>query len=368
MASALDHQYMLHAIRIAERVRGRTAPNPGVGCVIVKDEQVVGYAHSGVGGRPHAEPQAIEMAGEAARGATLYCTLEPCCHTGQTPPCTDAIIQAGIARVVIGCVDRDERVAAQGIAALRAARIEVETGIAEEACQRLHASFFTRITDYRPEVTLKIATTLDGNIALANGASQWITGEQARRFGHMLRARHDAIATGIGTAMQDNPALNCRLPGMQSHSPTRIVFDSMLRIGEQQALVSDDPAHTWIITRAAHRDEHAERCERLEACGIRLLFADERDGKIDLADALRLLAKEGINSLLLEAGQVLSTAFLRAELIDTLYWFRAPSLIGSDGMPGFGAMRYESLAQIARFQRRDTLALGSDICEVYQKA
>ena len=224
----LDTHHMRHALTLAERALGRTAPNPAVGCVIVsRDGHVVGRGRTQDGGRPHAEAVALTQAGDAATGATAYVTLEPCAHHGQTPPCAEALANAGIARVVASVEDPDPRVKGKGFAMLRAAGVEVVTGLLEKETTELNAGFFLRITENRPLVTLKIAQSEDGKTARA-GDDKWITGEEARRFSHLLRAKHDAILIGVGTALADDPELTCRLPGLEKYSPLRVVLERIL--------------------------------------------------------------------------------------------------------------------------------------------
>ncbi|MFO1242764.1 MAG: bifunctional diaminohydroxyphosphoribosylaminopyrimidine deaminase/5-amino-6-(5-phosphoribosylamino)uracil reductase RibD [Rickettsiales bacterium] len=356
-----DISYMQHALRLAARCTGTTAPNPGVGCVIIKEDAVIGRGWTQPGGRPHAETVALAQAGAAAKGATMYVTLEPCAHQGQTPPCTDALIKAGIARVVVGCADMDPRVAGKGIAALQNAGIEVVMGICEAEAQATHEGFFMRLSHGQPLLNLKIATSLDGKIAHPAGAPRWITSEQARMYGHMLRAEHDAIVTGIGTALTDNPMLTCRIPGLENRSPVRVVLDSTLLLPENFALVTTaDKTPTWIITTSrAPKD----KMKALEAKGITIIpVSGERIG---VEQALHLLAERGMNSVLLEAGTALTTSALASGLVSSMYWFRSPQVIGDKGKPAFASPTIER--EIKSFRRIDIVPLKEDVLEIYKK-
>ena len=259
-----DTSHMRSALALARRGLGNTWPNPSVGCVIVRNNRVVGRAVTAPGGRPHAEPQALAMAGASARGATAYVTLEPCCHHGRTPPCTDALIGAGIARVVIAARDPDPRVNGQGVAKLRAAGIAVEEGVLAGEAAEILAGFHQRTTTGRPLVTLKLASTLDGRIATHSGESRWITGEPARRAAHVLRGRHDAILVGVGTVIADDPDLTCRLPGFRPTRIVRVVADSHLRTSMTSRLVATArETPTWMLIRhgtdATRRHAFADR-------------------------------------------------------------------------------------------------------------
>ena len=260
---------MRSALALARRGLGNTWPNPSVGCVVVKDGRVVGRAVTAPGGRPHAEPAALDAAGPAARGATVYVTLEPCCHWGRTPPCTDALTAAGVARVVIGTRDPDPRVDGAGIAKLRAAGIVVDEGILRDEADEVASGFRARVRLGRPAVTLKLASTLDGRIATRSGESRWITGEAARRAAHALRGRHDAVMVGVGTVLADNPELTCRLPGYRPNPPVRVVADSHLRTPLTAALVvTAAAAPTWMLIREG---TDRERRRAFADAGVRLI-------------------------------------------------------------------------------------------------
>ncbi|MCC6718544.1 MAG: bifunctional diaminohydroxyphosphoribosylaminopyrimidine deaminase/5-amino-6-(5-phosphoribosylamino)uracil reductase RibD [Acetobacteraceae bacterium] len=357
---------MRAALALARRGNGLTWPNPSVGCVIVRDGRVVGRATTAPGGRPHAEPQALAMAGIAARGATAYVTLEPCCFHGRTPPCTDALIAAGVARVVIGVRDPDTRVNGAGLARLRAAGIAVTEGVLADEAEEVVAGFFTRVRHGRPLVTLKLASTLDGRIATHGGESQWITGAPARRMAHALRGRHDAVMVGVGTALADDPDLTCRLPGFKPVPTVRVVADSHLRLRLTARLVATAAsAPTWVVAR---QSADSLRAAALESAGVAVLRVGDSPAGIDLADALRTLAERGITRLLVEGGAQLSAALLRADLVDRLVWFHAPAVMGGDGWPAAQGFGVEKLAGMAHFEPRGAREVGADLMSEYGRA
>jgi diaminohydroxyphosphoribosylaminopyrimidine deaminase/5-amino-6-(5-phosphoribosylamino)uracil reductase len=350
---------MRAAIALARRGLGETWPNPSVGCVIVRDGQVVGRAHTAPGGRPHAETLALAQAGEAARGAIAYVTLEPCAHTGQTPPCADALIEAGIARVAVACADPDPRVNGAGLARLRDARIHVETGVLEDDAADTLAGFFTRIRHGRPLITLKLASTLDGKIATKSGESQWITGEPARKAAHALRGQHDATLAGVGTVLADDPDLTCRIPGYNARPTLRLIADSHLRTpltARVVATAGENP--TWILHKAG---ADKLRVEALTAAGVRCLALPGSETGIDPHGALQALGEAGLTSVLLEGGAQLAASLLRADLIDRVAWFHAPAIMGGDGWPATQAAGIEALAAMPRFRRLSARPLGHDM-------
>ena len=361
---------MLAALGLARRSRGVTWPNPPVGCVLVRDARVVGRVvgrgATAPGGRPHAETVALAMAAEQARGATAYVTLEPCCHHGATPPCTEALIGAGIARVVAAVRDPDPRVNGEGLARLRAAGIAVEEGLLGDEAEGVAAGFFRRVRNGRPALTLKLAATLDGRIATHRGESRWITGEPARRAAHALRGRHDAVLVGIGTALTDDPELTCRLPGYRSRPLVRIIADSGLRLPLTSKLVATArEAPTWIL----HREgADAMRAAALEALGLRLFALPAASVGIDLAAALAALGAAGLTSVLAEGGAGLAAGLVRADLVDRLVWFHAPALLGADAWPAAGALGIEPLAAMPRFRRVLSEAVGEDLMTEFARA
>ncbi|MBP2310770.1 diaminohydroxyphosphoribosylaminopyrimidine deaminase/5-amino-6-(5-phosphoribosylamino)uracil reductase [Azospirillum soli] len=361
-----DLRYMRAALALAARGLGNTWPNPAVGCVLVKDGAVVGRGWTQPGGRPHAETEALARAGASAHGATAYVTLEPCNHHGKTPPCSEALVAAGVARVVVACGDPDPRVAGGGLERLRAAGIAVVTGVCEAEAWALNEGFFRRIQDHRPLYTLKAATTLDGRIATHSGVSQWITGPTARAWGHRLRASHDAIMVGIRTALTDDPELTCRLPGLTHHSPVRIVVDSRLRLPLTGRLAATARAvPTWIVTR---EDADAARLEAFTDCGVEVIrVTADSAGLPDLGEASAVLARRGLTRVLVEGGATLAASLLRAGLADRLEWFRASSVMGGDGLPAVHGFGVDALDQMARFTRVSVRQAGEDLVESYVK-
>jgi len=360
-----DLTYMHHALALATRGLGRTMPNPSVGCVIVRDGQIVGRGWTADGGRPHAETIALKQAGEKAQGATMYVTLEPCAHEGKTPPCVDAIIEAGVSKVVIACEDPDPRVAGKGIKKLRFAKLEYDVGLCGAEAMFMNQGFFLRNIEKRPLVSVKLASSLDGRIATKTGQSQWITGEEARGFTHLVRAKYDAILTGIGTVIADNPLLSCRVPGLERISPIRMVWDRNLRLQTNTQLVQTAPKiPLWVIT--AQTPEHPQ-WGALKAHGARLISLPQLAQKDDVKPLLKLLAEEGITRLLVEAGPTLTSSFLRQRMYDRLYWFRAPSLIGGDGKPAVEPLNVAAITAMHPLHLLSRRPLGDDVIELYQQ-
>ena len=352
-SSGADAAFMAAALSLAVRNLGDTWPNPSVGCIIVKDGVVVGRGWTQSGGRPHAETEALKRAGAAAKGATAYVTLEPCAHYGKTPPCAEALIGAGIARVVVATGDPDPRVLGQGIAKLKAAGIEVVQGVEKDAAAWLNAGFFMRIGQNRPLFTLKTAASLDGRIALSNGDSKWITGPQARQAVQALRGRFDAILIGSGTALADDPLLTCRIPGYAGRPKVRIVLDRRLRLPLTSRLVKtakDIP--TWVVTA-----DVGPKAEDLAAEGVEIITA--RDGEIG-----RVLGDRGLTRVLIEGGGQVAASFLRAEMIDVVAWFRSSSIIGGDGLPGVTSLDIHHMTGVPAFRRLLTLAFGTDTLDM----
>ncbi|GGG25888.1 riboflavin biosynthesis protein RibD [Caldovatus sediminis] len=360
-AASDDLAHMRAALALARRGLGNAWPNPAVGCVLVRDGRVVGRGWTQPGGRPHAETEALRRAGpEAARGATAYVTLEPCSHHGRTPPCCDALIAAGVARVVVALQDPDSRVNGRGLDRLRAAGIAVETGLCEAEARAVNAGFIRRIRLGLPLVTLKLATTLDGRIATATGESRWITGPAARREGHAMRARHDAVLVGSGTVLADDPDLTCRLPGMAAVPALRVVADSRLRTPLSARLVATArQIPTWLATRPGHPP--ARRAPYQEA-GVEILAvpAAEPDGGLDLRALLGALGQRGVTRVLAEGGAALAAALLRADLVDRIAWFHAPGILGAEGRAAVDHLPVTGLAQMPRFQRVASRPLGED--------
>jgi diaminohydroxyphosphoribosylaminopyrimidine deaminase/5-amino-6-(5-phosphoribosylamino)uracil reductase len=355
---------------------GLVAPNPAVGCVLVKDGRVVGRGWTGAGGRPHAETEALRRAGGQAQGAIAYVTLEPCCHYGHTPPCTEALINAGVAACVIAKVDPDQRVSGGGIARLRAAGIDCRV-VSTPAVEALLEGYCRRQAAKRSWVTLKLAASLDGRIAAGNGHSQWITGPLARTYAHRLRRDHDAIVVGAGTAIQDNPALTCRLPGVTGADPVRVVLDRRLRIEADMAMFSGDtPAviYTRQPMQQSASDAWAQRAERLSSAGVELRLISARSddmparAETNTADAtwtLQDLAQRGANRVLVEGGGQLAATLITAGAVDELIVLRAPITIGGDGLPAIGPLGLMRVDQAPQWRQIDGFTLGPDRVDVF---
>ena len=364
-ADAIDRRHMLAALALAARGLGNVAPNPAVGCVIVAGGRTVGRGFTQPGGRPHAETVALAQAGTRARGATAYVTLEPCSHHGATPPCADALVDAGIARVVAAISDPDARVAGRGLQRLRDAGITVETGLCAAEAERLNEGFLTVQRQQRPMVTLKLALSLDGRIATGNGRSKWITGPEARRQVHLMRAAHDAIAIGIGTALADDPELTCRLPGLEAHSPRRVIFDSGLRLPPSSRLADLSQVATIVVTLPG---ADPARRAALEGAGIEVVeLTAAPEGGVDVRTALEALAQMGVTRLMLEGGGTLATAFLKAGLVDALAIFTAPVVLGGDGYPAIAALGLDDPGLGARFTAEGSVLIGADRLDLYHR-
>jgi diaminohydroxyphosphoribosylaminopyrimidine deaminase/5-amino-6-(5-phosphoribosylamino)uracil reductase len=356
--TADDAAHMAAALAIARRGLGNTWPNPAVGCVLVKEGRVIGRGWTQPGGRPHAETEALARAGAAARGATAYVTLEPCSHWGRTPPCCDALIRAGIARVVVATGDPDPRVDGRGLARLREAGVIVELGLGGAEARAVNAGFARRITLGLPVVTLKLATTLDGRIATEAGESQWITGPEARRAAHAIRARHDAILVGSGTVLADDPELTARIPGTAPVPLARVVADSRLRTPLGAKLVATArQVPTWIATRTGQRP--STLAPYIEA-GVTILTVPRGRPGLDLAALLGALAQRGITRVMAEGGAGLAAALLRGGFVDRIAWFHAPGIMGSDGLPAVQALPLASLSAMPRFRRVASRPVGAD--------
>jgi diaminohydroxyphosphoribosylaminopyrimidine deaminase/5-amino-6-(5-phosphoribosylamino)uracil reductase len=361
-----DLLHMRAALALARRGLGNAWPNPAVGCVLVKDGHVIGRGWTQPGGRPHAETEALRRAGEAARGATAYVTLEPCSHHGRTPPCCEALAGAGITRVVMAMRDPDPRVNGRGLAMLRGAGIVVEEGLLEAEARALNAGFFRRIEAGMPLVTLKLASTLDGRIATATGESRWITGEAARREVHALRARHDAILVGSGTVLADDPDLTCRIPGMERVPMLRVVADARLRTPPTARLVQGAQlAPVLIITAPGHPP--AAQAPFIAAGADIVTVPAHAAGGLDLPSLLRALGRRGVTRVLAEGGAGLAAALLRQGLVDRLVWFHAPAVMGGDGHPALEGLRLAALSAMPRFRRTAQRALGDDMLSEFER-
>ena len=357
------------ALALGRRGLGQTWPNPAVGAVIVRPALggpiIVGRGWTQAGGRPHAETEALRRAGAAARGATLYTTLEPCSHCGRTPPCADAIIAAGISRVVSALADPNPEVAGAGHVRLYAAGIAVEVGVGADAGRREHAGHIRRMRDGRPHIILKLAASADGKVGLAGRRPAAITGEEARLRVHLLRATSDAIVTGIGTVLADDPLLTCRLPGMAAGSPVRVVLDTRLKLPAASKLArSAHETPVWVI--AAPDGSHAQE-QALRAPGVEVLRALVDGERLDLVAVAGLLAERGITRVMLEAGPILSAAFLQADLVDEAVLFRSTMTIGDDGIDALEGLPLTALTQSLRLVSRGTEAVGADTVETFER-
>jgi diaminohydroxyphosphoribosylaminopyrimidine deaminase/5-amino-6-(5-phosphoribosylamino)uracil reductase len=355
------------ALTLGRRGLGRTWPNPAVGAVVVKDGVIVGRGWTQPGGRPHAEPVALTRAGEAARDATLYVTLEPCSHVGKSPPCTDAILAAGIKRVVSAIDDPNPEVAGQGHAKLRAAGIEVDVGLMAEEAAHAHAGHFRRIREHRPHVIVKLAVSTDEKIAASGHKIVAITGEAANARIHLLRAQCDAILVGIGTVLSDDPLLTCRLPGMEARSPVRVVLDRSLRIPAKSRLVhSARRTPLWVVTSELAA---APAAAILGANGAQVIrMGAGSQGGLGLPEVLRALAGRGITRLLVEGGSRVASSFVAAGLADEFWLLRGPKAIGADGVAALGALPLSAITQSSAFRVRASESLGSDTLTVYERA
>jgi diaminohydroxyphosphoribosylaminopyrimidine deaminase/5-amino-6-(5-phosphoribosylamino)uracil reductase len=344
------------ALSLGRRGLGKTWPNPAVGAVIAKDGVIVGRGWTQAGGRPHAEVEALRRAGAAARGATMYVTLEPCSHHGKSPPCADAVIAAGIARVVSALDDPNPEVAGEGHARLRAAGVMVEVGAGAEQARRDHAGHIRRMRDGRPHVMLKLAISADGKAGAAGRKPVAITGEAVRERVHLLRAHSDAIMVGIGTVLSDDPMLTCRLPGMAKDSPVRIVADSMLRLPVHSRLArSAYETPVWALAGlAAPQDSELN----LLPLGVEVLRSPESGGRLDLKDGLECLAAKGITRLMVEGGPTLAAAFIAADLVDEAVLFHSPKIVGQDGIDALATGAMEALTQ--RLKQVDSEPVGAD--------
>ncbi len=364
-AKAADIRFMQLALALGRRGLGTTAPNPAVGAIIVKDGTIVGRGWTQPGGRPHAEVEALRRAGDAARGATLYVTLEPCSHFGKSPPCADAVIAAGIARVVSAVEDPNPEVAGQGHARLRAAGISVDVGLGAADAAHDHAGHFRRVRDKRPHVILKLAVSSDDRIGAAGGKPVAITGDAAKARVHLLRAQCDAILVGIGTVLADDPMLTCRLPGMEARSPVRVVLDRSLRIpGSSRLVHSARETPLWVVSSNL---AEAPAAMKLGAAGAQVLRVNAAKGLpgLDLAAVLHALSDKGITRLMVEGGSRVASSFVAADLADEIWLLRGPGSIGADGVPALDALPLSSITQSPGFKVRASETLQNDTLTIY---
>ena len=356
---------MRAALALARRSRGRTWPNPAVGCVIVRDGSVIARGRTRDGGRPHAEADAIANAQESLAGATVYVTLEPCAHHGKTPPCADALVAAGVGRVVSAIEDPDPRVRGQGHARLAAAGIAVEVGEGAAEAAEINAGFFLRVREGRPLFHLKLASSLDGRIATASGESRWITGDAARADGHRLRSLHDAILVGAGTVRADDPDLTCRLPGLATYSPDRIVLDSQASLAATSRLATTARTTPVLLF---HAGAPIQRIEALRQQGINVIETPASGaGRVDVGAVARKLGDLGYSNVLIEGGGQIAAAFLRAGLIDRITSYRAGLVLGEDSRSAVGALALDRLDFAPRFSLVSSRIVGGDTLETWHR-
>ena len=367
VSKAADQRFMQLALTLGRRGQGRTWPNPAVGAVVVKEGVVVGRGWTQPGGRPHAEPEALRRAGEAARGATLYVTLEPCSHVGKSPPCADAIMAAGIARVVSAIEDPNPEVAGQGHARLRAAGIAVEIGLGALEAAHDHAGHFRRVRDKRPHVILKLAVSSDDKIGAAGRKPVAISGEAAKARVHLLRAQCDAILVGIGTVLADDPLLTCRLPGMEPQSPVRVVLDRSLRMpGTSRLVHSARETPLWVMTSSLSEAPAAMKLGAAGAHVIRVATTATPPG-LDLAAVLRALSEKGITRLLVEGGARVASSFVAAGLVDEVWLLRGPDAVGTDGIAALDTLPLTAITQSPAFKRSASETLQKDTLTIYER-
>ena len=367
-SKAADQRFMALALSLGRRGQGRTWPNPAVGAVVVKDGVIVGRGWTQAGGRPHAEPEALNHAGEAARGATLYVTLEPCSHIGKSPPCADAIIAAGILRVVSAIEDPNPEVAGQGHAKLRAAGITVDIGLGAAEAARDHAGHLRRIRDQRPHVILKLAVSSDDKIAAAGHKPIAISGEAAKARVHLLRAQCDAILVGIGTVQADDPMLTCRLPGMEARSPVRVVLDRALRIaGTSRLLHSARETPLWVMTSDLSEAPAAMKLGAAGAQVMRVPVTTTPPPGLDLKAVLHALSEKGITRLLVEGGARVASSLVSADLVDEVWLLRGPDAVGADGIAALDALPLAAITQSPAFRVRASESLQSDTLTIYER-
>ncbi|MEO9648890.1 MAG: bifunctional diaminohydroxyphosphoribosylaminopyrimidine deaminase/5-amino-6-(5-phosphoribosylamino)uracil reductase RibD [Roseobacter sp.] len=357
-------RYMALALSLGRRGQGRVWPNPAVGCVIVKDGQIVGRGWTQPSGRPHAEPLALEQAGSAAKDADVYVTLEPCSHHGQTPPCAQALIEAGVRRVHVATTDPDPRVSGNGLRMLSEAGIEVSLGVREAEARRDNAGFFARLEQKRPFVTLKLASSFDGRIATGTGESKWITGDVARRSVHAMRACHDAVMVGAGTARKDDPSLTVRGLGTD-WQPARVVVSRRLDLPLMGTLARTAKEVPVILCHGHDVDQHLS--QTWQDLGATLLPCRALGAQLDARDVLEQLAQHGMTRVFCEGGSALAASLLEADFVDELVGFTAGMAIGAEGLPSIGALGLSKLSTATRFKLLSTRQIGEDVLMVWQR-
>nr|WP_299152123.1 bifunctional diaminohydroxyphosphoribosylaminopyrimidine deaminase/5-amino-6-(5-phosphoribosylamino)uracil reductase RibD [uncultured Tateyamaria sp.] len=352
------------ALALGRRGQGTTAPNPSVGCVVVSGGRIVGRGWTQPGGRPHAETVALAQAGQAAKGATVYVSLEPCSHHGKTPPCAEALVAAGVARVVVAIEDSDPRVSGAGLALLEAADITVDTGVCTQDAMRDHAGFFLRTEQGRPFVTLKLASSFDGRIATATGESKWITGGDARRAVHAMRARHDAVMVGGGTARHDDPALTVRGLG-DVLQPARVVVSRRLDLPLMGTLARTAKEVPVLLCHGRDADMMLQKTWR--DLGATLLPCAAHGAQLDPHDILQNLGTHGLTRVFCEGGSALAASLIETDLVDELVGFTAGVTIGAEGLPNIGTLGLGTLSEAARFDLKSVSRIGGDICHIWTR-
>ena len=359
MTQNSDQKFISYALKLAKQNLGITSPNPVVACVIVKDSEIISTGVTAKNGRPHAEKIAIEKVADKKilQGAELYVTLEPCSHFGQTSPCADEIIKFGFKKVVIATSDIDERVNGRGIQKLRDAGIDVTCGILEKEAREINRGFFKARQSGLPFITLKLATSLDGKIATKTFDSKWITCEKSRLFSHHLRSINDAILVGANTIRKDDPSLDCRIAGLEDFSPKRAIISGSLDLDLKAKIFQNcDKTPTVILSNKS--------CDKFE----NLILCAEKNGKVDLIDAMKKLCQSGVNSVLVEGGQNIATQFLRENLVDELVWIRSSKIIGNDGIAGIGELGFVRISEVLDgFVRVEVRDSDSDLIEVFSR-
>lgn len=366
--AAHDESFMRLALAMARRGLGRTWPNPSVGAVLVREDEqeVIARGWTMPGGRPHAETVALDRAGGLAQGATMYVTLEPCSHHGGTPPCADAIIDAGVSRVVCGTADSDPRVSGQGLARLRDAGLEVVERVLEADARLVTRGHLLRTGEGRPEITLKVATGSDGHIAPGDGAPVWVTGDRARAQAHLMRARTDAILVGRGTIEADDPELTCRLPGMAERSPVRVVMDTTLSLRDTAKILTNAPEVPVWVCCAENVSER--RRAVLEDAGARVIpVAASDDGRLDVVSVAQTLAGKGITRLLVEGGPNIARSFLAAELVDRVVILKGSRPVGGGGLMPFVMSGLERISDRGEFIETERRTFGEDHMSIFEK-
>ena len=360
----IDKRWMRAAIAQSRHAEGRTQSNPPVGCVILdKLGRLCAAAHTGMDGVPHAETQALDMAGELAKGSTVYVTLEPCAHYGKTPPCIEALIAAGVARIVVAIGDPDARVNGRGLEMARAAGIEVNIGVESAAAMSVLNGFLRRISDGKPYVWLKTAVSLDGGIALSDGQKRWLTGDPMRYFVHELRSRCDALLTGIGTILADDPELTCRAPAEDSDSPTVFVLDSQLRTPPNARFLSEGQRQVTLLCAESAPKRRFVALQKTGATVTKL--PANSDGKLDLHAVLNHLGSIGINTVLVEAGTGIATAMLGAGLVDRIYWTQSQHILGADARPVVGPLKLVAVPPQNLYTQSTSSLIGQDQLRVF---